>query len=183
MEKFISKSFLNKIRTENLNESVRMYSSIKAVRDNREKLNKVTIFISHKHSDIDTLKSFLYLLRKIGVYAYVDWMDFDMPKKTDGSTAERIKTKIKEMDKFILLATEDAISSKWCNWELGFSDSIKHPKNLAVLPIVNDYSSEWSGNEYLQIYPIITAEYEYIIGSYYVEYKDSIIKFTDWLKK
>ena len=160
-----------------------MYSNIKDARDRREKQFKVTIFISHKHNDIDTLKSFLYLLRKIGVYAYVDWMDYDMPKKTDGSTAERIKKKIKEMDKFILLATEDAISSKWCNWELGFGDSLKHPKNIAVLPIVNDYSSKWSGTEYLQIYPIITAEYEYIIGTYFVEYKDSKVKFTDWLNR
>ena len=93
-----------------------MFSDVKKIRDSRKKESRVTIFLSHKHSDAEILKSFIFLLRKKGIDVYVDWMDYDMPKNTDGSTAERIKKKIKEMDKFILLATEDAISSKWCNW-------------------------------------------------------------------
>jgi hypothetical protein len=183
MENFISKTFLENIKTESLIESVKMFSDVKKIRDSRKKENRVTIFLSHKHSDAEVLKSFIFLLRKKGIDVYVDWMDYDMPKTTDGSTAERIKKKIKEMDKFILLATEDAISSKWCNWELGYGDSIKHPENLAILPITNQTDNIWSGNEYLQIYPIITAEYQYIIGSYYVEYKGVKMSFIDWLKK
>jgi len=115
MENFISKTFLENIKTESITESVKMFSEVKNLRDSRKKENKVTIFLSHKHSDVEILKSFIFLLRKKGINVYIDWMDYDMPKTTDGSTAERIKHKIKEMDKFILLATEDAIASKWCN--------------------------------------------------------------------
>ena len=183
MENFISKTFLENIKTESITESVKMYSDVKNLRDSRKKENRVTIFLSHKHSAVEILKSFIFFLRKKGIDVYVDWMDYDMPRSTDSSTAERIKQKIKEMDKFILLAIEDAIASKWCNWELGFGDFIKHPKNLAVLPITNQTDNNWSGNEYLQIYPIITAKYQYIIGSYYVEYRGIKTPFTDWLKK
>lgn len=48
-----------------------------------------------------------------------------MPARTCGRTAENIKEKIKKYDKFILVATEGAIASKWCNWELGFGDAQK----------------------------------------------------------
>lgn len=46
-----------------------------------------------------------------------------MPKVTSAETATRIKDRISRCDKFILLATNGAIDSKWCNWELGFGDA------------------------------------------------------------
>ncbi len=39
-----------------------------------------------------------------------------MPKTTSGVTATKIKQQIKKYDKFILIATDGAIDSKWCNW-------------------------------------------------------------------
>ena len=42
---------------------------------------------------------------------------------------EKLKEKIEIADKFILLATEKAINSKWCNWELGLGDAAKYMKN------------------------------------------------------
>lgn len=32
------------------------------------------------------------------------------------------------MQRFILLATDGAVESKWCNWKLGFADEIKGKK-------------------------------------------------------
>ena len=81
-------------------------------------------------------------------------MDEEMPKYTSGKTADRIKKKIKENDKFILLATDGAISSKWCNWELGYGDAQKYIDNIAILPVKKDYG-QYNGSEYLQIYPYI----------------------------
>lgn len=81
------------------------------------KQGKVTIFLSHKHSELEELDSAISLLKTFGVDIYVDWKDESMPDVTSGITAKKIKEKIKLNQKFILLATEGAINSKWCNWE------------------------------------------------------------------
>lgn len=119
----------------------------------------------------------------LGVSVYVDWQDYGIPKTTDGSTAIRIKNKIKENDKFILLATEDAIAFKWCNWELGYGDACKYSKHIAIMPITDKEDSSFSGTEYLQTYPVITSEYYYLTGTYYVEYESSKIKLEEWLQQ
>lgn len=118
------------------------------------KAGKTTVFLSHKHDELKELDSAISFLKKLGANVYVDWLDTGMPKSTSGKTAQRIKDKIKENKKFIFLATEAAINSKWCNWELGFGDAQRYINNIAVFPVRDD-SSNFSGSEYLQIYPSI----------------------------
>lgn len=92
------------------------------------------------------------------VDVYIDSQDKTMPKITSGITAKKIKDRIKKCDKFILLATNGAIESKWCNWELGFGDANKlDQNNLALFPMCDNAYSEnsYKGNEYLEIYPHI----------------------------
>ncbi|WP_026755581.1 toll/interleukin-1 receptor domain-containing protein [Sediminibacter sp. Hel_I_10] len=181
-----STRYFSKAVTESLNE----FSS-------ESKTGKTTIFLSHKHDERKELDSVISFLKKINVNVYVDWLDEGMPKTTSGKTATRIKLKIKENDKFIFLATEGAINSKWCNWELGFGDSHKFDRNIALFPVRDDGFS-FSGNEYLQIYPRI----EYVsrnsvsrrIGGYFDEgyyvisprNEDGTSYYTkieDWLKR
>jgi hypothetical protein len=67
----------------------------------------------------------------------------------------QIKGQITLNEKFILLASNNGIASKWCNWEIGYADPFKlGQKKLALLPLADD-NGTWSGNEYLQIYPRI----------------------------
>ena len=90
-----------------------------------------TVFISHKHDDLENLKDIIgFLEKEYAVKAYIDSEDPQMPKITSAETAANIKARIKECRKFILLATENAINSKWCNWELGYGDSVKFPNNM-----------------------------------------------------
>lgn len=85
---------------------------------------KKTVFLSHKHDDWEDLKGFIgFLERRYNIECYIDSDDPSMPKKTSGETAERIKNAIRKTDRFILLATDNAIASKWCNWELGYGDA------------------------------------------------------------
>lgn len=134
------------------------------------KIGKTKIFLSHKHDELAELDSAISLLKLIRSNIYIDWLDEGMPKSTSGETAKRIKEKIKENDKFILLATEAAIESKWCNWELGYGDSLKYDRNIAIFPISNSNSS-FTGSEYLQIYPRIEFVYtntvSRFIGGYF----------------
>lgn len=144
--------------------------------------NKVTVFLSHKHSETEILQDVISLLKNCGVDVYVDWMDEGMPQKTSGETAHKLKQKIDSCRKFIFLGTEGAIASKWCNWELGQGDAKKYPSNIAIMPIA-DQSGSYTGSEYLQIYPVIKTEYNYSAGDYWVEWNNTKITLKDWLRR
>ena len=88
------------------------------------RVGEVTVFLSHKHDEAQELRSAIALLHSLGVSVYVDWMDEAIPSVTSGKTAQRIKQKIIANKKFILLATEGAISSKWCK-RMGSGNSNK----------------------------------------------------------
>jgi len=159
-----------------LNESLKTFSS-------ESKSNKVTIFLSHKHDEIKELEAAISFLNQLGVDVYVDWMDEEMPKHTSGETAERIKGKIKNNDKFILLATDGAVNSKWCNWELGIGDVHKYIDNIAIFPVKSDYG-QYNGSEYLQIYPYIDKRKDYWgdITFFVVFPNGREIKLEEWLR-
>lgn len=120
----------------------------------RRTYTEVTIFLSHCHADRDQIEPVVVFLRRLGIHVYVDWMDETMPRTTSGTTAAKIKRKIKQNHKFIFLATNRAIISRWCNWELGLGDAAKYIQNICLFPLA-DSSSDWKGNEYLSVYPRI----------------------------
>ena len=167
-------SFKRKTFT-SLNESLNTFRS-------ESKYNKVTIFLSHKHDENNELESAISFLKQLGVEIYVDWMDEEMPKHTSGKTADRIKKKIKENDKFILLATDGAVESKWCNWELGFGDAQKYIDKIAILPVKKDFG-QYNGSEYLQIYPYVEKKVNYYNEYFVVVFPNGKqIKLEEWLR-
>ncbi len=130
--------------------------------------SKPIIFLSHKHDEHSIMQDVIAFLKKEGVDVYVDWLDESMPAYTNSETAVRLKQKIRTADKFILVATSNAINSKWCNWELGLGDAAKYIEHIALLPIDKNYQS-FNGAEYLKIYPYIdyeNGENKYLNGSY-----------------
>lgn len=167
--------------------------------ENRIYSFKTKVFLSHKHSDLDELKDIIgFLESKYNVDVYIDSMDKAMPTTTSGATATRIKSVIQKCDKFILLATDDAVESKWCNWELGFGDAQKFRENIAILPIKEkgQYDFQYKGKEYMSIYPQIIyydGSEQYTLGArvtpgFYYGYRDdkgtiNITPLNDWLKK
>lgn len=190
-------SFFTESQLKNQRRSVRTFlSTNESLRNFKSESSylKTKIFLSHKHDEIDYLEGAISLLKSYGVDVYVDWLDEGMPKTTSGLTAVKIKEKIKENHKFILLATEGAINSKWCNWELGLGDVAKYIENIALLPIKRDYI-DFSGSEYLEIYPYIfnIESYQYFKGSYksqgtYVVYpsvngNDKVVPIAEWLRR
>lgn len=121
-------------------------------------VRKTTVFISHKHDDLEDLKGVLgFLQRTYDVKVYIDSQDPAMPKITSAETALNIRERIKQCDKFILLATNGAIESKWCNWELGYGDAKKFREHIALFPMKpkGAYDSSYKGSEYMAIYPHI----------------------------
>lgn len=114
-----------------------------------------SVFISHSNSDKIFIQQICNLFKYMGYSTYVDWLDRKLPKDTSEMTAEILKERIEENDKFILVATNSAIRSYWCNWELGLGDAKKYKLNkIALLPI-HDPKCRWVSHEYLRIYPTI----------------------------
>jgi hypothetical protein len=158
----ITRGFFNIYRVSDsniINESFdrTRYFSANSIRSARG----ITVFISHKHSDLknvgdeNDLKGLLnYLEKTYNVIPYIDSMDKRMPKETCAETAERIKNVMDACDKFILLATNKALASKWCNWEVGVADKMKlYGQDMAILPMLDDNDTLYDGNEYLELYP------------------------------
>ena len=119
---------------------------------------KATVFISHRHDDLGDLQGVLgFFETEYQVKVYIDSKDSSMPITTSAETAITLKDMIRKCDRFILLATNGAIESKWCNWELGFGDANKYPDKIAILPLkpkgAKDY--QYKGHEYMRIYPYI----------------------------
>ena len=143
---------------------------------------ETSVFLSHSHVDKTIVEQAVTFLRTLNAEAYVDWMDETMSERPDGVTGQKIKAKILANDKFILLATEAAVISKWCNWEVGIGDAYKlHNDKICLLPLA-DNRGHWTGNEYLQIYPRIepVQNYDNIFRLIYPDGKQ--IWFDDWLK-
>lgn len=179
------KSYRRSTRTSvTLNESL---SSFKR----ESSIFKTRIFLSHKHDEKEQLEGAISFLKTLGIDIYIDWLDEGMPKTTSGQTAVRIKQKVKENHKFIFLATEGSINSKWCNWELGLGDAAKYIEHIAVFPIKRDHS-DFSGHEYLEIYPYILSveRLQLFKGSYrsqgiYIVFPsvggDRVMPIAEWL--
>ena len=159
---------------------------------------QISVFISHRHDDLEDLRGIIgFLESQYNVKCYIDSRDPSLPKTTSGETAQRIKGRIDGCKKFILMATEGAIDSKWCNWELGYGDAKKFKDHIAIFPLKKKDSYEWNykGNEYMQIYPSIAyyGEGEIYQGGqpiapgYYVAVRGEntyyITPLAEWLSK
>jgi hypothetical protein len=117
-----------------------------------------TIFLSHSHHDADIILPVISFLLTLGVEVYVDWLDTSMPSVTSGETATKLKAKIGECDRFLVLLSENSVGSKWVPWELGYADGVKDINKIALLPVRrNTYTpdSTFNGLEYMTLYPVI----------------------------
>jgi hypothetical protein len=148
---------------------------------------KHSIFLCHSHLDKTIVKRVLALFQQLEVDLYIDWMDISLPDIVDRQTATLIQQKIRQSKKFLFLATYNALRSRWCNWELGLAFSTKEEGDFAILPI-ESRSGNWSGNEYLQLYPEMQIDFldspelltqQDISINYYTNRK---IKFDQWLE-
>lgn len=185
---FTKEKFANLAEKRATSRGKNLYSVLNEAKVELKTSTKIGIFLSHSHKDQNLIKEAISFFKAINISVYVDWMDEGMPEKTSGETAMKIKSKIITNEKFILLATNDAVISKWCNWELGIGDTFKFSKdNLAILPL-SENSGTWYGNEYLQIYPRIESVtrndndiYDNIFRLKYPNGKEKWL--SDWLKE
>lgn len=118
------------------------------------KMEKPIVFLSHSHLDNALVLSAVALLKSHGSDVFVDWMDDGMPDVTSGLTATIIRQKIQAASRLVLLASPSALASRWVPWGLGYADANKGLRQVAILPVREDWTT-YPGSEYLQIYPSI----------------------------
>lgn len=119
---------------------------------------KRTVFLSHSHQDNDIVLSIIEFLLRENTYVYVDWLDPTMPKVTSAETATKIKERIIQCDRFIVLLSENSKESRWVPWELGFADAKKDNSKISIFPIKRNLStsdSNFDGLEYMELYQTI----------------------------
>jgi len=117
------------------------------------------VFLSHSSADREALPKAIWFLMQYGVNVYIDKTDKELPQKTSSETGAKLKERIAEHRKFIVLVTANSKNSRWIPWELGIADEKKKMPNVALLPdIGNQSNAEWAEQEYLGLYPRIVNE-------------------------
>ena len=114
------------------------------------------IFLSHSFSDAEIILGIKYLIEEQGKTVYVDWIEdkgLDRRNVT-AATAAILRHRMRSCRSFIYATSQNSSQSKWMPWELGYFDGFR-PDNISILPIVETYDSEWKGQEYLGLYPVI----------------------------
>lgn len=120
--------------------------------------SKKRAFLSHSHKDRELAEGMKNHLHSAGFDLYIDWQDSSMPSTTNAETARKIKNKIASSDVILVLATKNAMESKWVPWEIGIADERKGTNKVLIIP-VQDSNGRFHGNEYIQIYKkIIIAD-------------------------
>ena len=114
------------------------------------------VFLSHSYDDADTILGVKKLIEALGLSVYVDWVDdpgLDRGSVTRG-TAEVLRHRLNHSKSLVYAHSANTPNSKWMPWELGYFDGRK-PKFVWILPLVVSYDHEFTGQEYLGLYPTV----------------------------
>ena len=140
--------------------SFESYSSkLESIVESQNYRRQFDVFLSHSIRDAELVLGVANILEKMGQKVYIDWV-VDKQLSRDSvtkETAETLRNRMKQSFKLLYLATDNASSSKWMPWELGYFDGLKSGK-VAILPLVDSESSSFRGQEYLGLYPALDKE-------------------------
>lgn len=114
------------------------------------------IFLSHSIGDAELILGVKSLLEGQGLKVYVDWVEDPQldRRSVTKETADLLRRRMRQSKSLIYVATENATSSKWMPWELGFFDGFK-PGCVAVMPVLDLATDSFTGQEYLGLYPVV----------------------------
>ena len=110
-------------------------------------------FLSHSSKDEELVDGAIAVLKGHGATVYIDEIDPDMPPYTNTETAEKLKQRIDQCKKFVMLASKNSKGSTWVPWELGIADGKKDLNRVAIFSAVENQSdTSWVSWEYLGLY-------------------------------
>lgn len=111
------------------------------------------VFLSHSIQDEELVHGVYELLTAEGLRVYVDWIvDPQLDRsRVNSETAEKLRIRMRQCASLIYIHTDNATSSKWMPWELGYFDGFR--SLVAVLPLVDNAGDSVKGQEYVDLYP------------------------------
>lgn len=110
-------------------------------------------FLSHSSKDTEAVVAAIAILKNHGAKVYVDEVDPTLPPFTTQETAKKLKKRITQCARFVLLASEKSKNSRWVPWELGIADGKKGLARIATFPVGEDAGSDdWANWEYMGVY-------------------------------
>lgn len=113
------------------------------------------VFLSHSSLDAkDVLGLCRVLRREFGLTVYLDLDDEQLDSdEVTPDTARVLRQRMKYSRVLFYASSVNASASKWMPWELGYFDGLKGA--VAVVPVGDDPSESYEGQEYLGLYPYI----------------------------
>jgi hypothetical protein len=141
-----ARSYAGKSASQILIEDSRRFSSA----------NRYDVFLSHAYQDADAIYGVKTIIESLGLAVYIDWIDdpgLDRGTVTT-RTAQILRDRMRASSSLVYAHSSNATQSVWMPWELGYFDGFK-PSYVWILPLVSENDSEFSGQEYLGLYPPI----------------------------
>lgn len=120
------------------------------------RVEKHDIFMSHAFDDKELILGAVLIIEDMGYSVYLDWRDDPKldRKQITATTAAVLRERMKNSRCLFYATTESASSSKWMPWELGYKDGDN--TRAAILPFSDEVTSNFTGQEYLGIYPYVS---------------------------
>lgn len=114
------------------------------------------IFLCHSKMDEDLVHGAKRLLEKDRLSVYVDWIDDPLLDRASVTpkTANMLRNRMRISQMLVYAHTVNSAVSRWCPWELGYFDGMRGG-NVFLLPIVLGNESDFTGQEYIGLYPYL----------------------------
>lgn len=122
----------------------------------QKKRNSFDVFLSHSSKDKQLILGVKQLIEDSGYTVYIDWVDDPQLDRANVNlqTADVLRTRMKQSKFLVYVDSNNATTSKWMPWELGYFDGYK-PNKIGILPIRQNSEGSYTGQEYLGLYPKI----------------------------
>jgi hypothetical protein len=136
------------------------------------------VYLAHSQEDKDHVDAARRLLEFFGARIFVDWQDGEMPQTTSFETARKVRDRIVECKRFVLLSSERSTCSHWGPWELGYAEGKKGFQSVAVLPFIQS-GTIWKGAPYAGLYATIEMGAD---GGAFVNKQGTPMPLSGWLE-
>ncbi|WP_382161572.1 toll-Interleukin receptor [Hydrogenophaga sp. ANAO-22] len=149
------------------------------------RVSQFDIFLSHSFNDQELILGIMMSLEDMGYKVYVDWVhDGQLSRdRVTSETATVLRLRMKMSKSLFYATTINSSASKWMPWELGYMDG--HNGKAAILPVAQQSTTSYSGQEYLGVYPYVQKDLVRNTSSerlWIHRNPSTYVLFDDWLK-
>lgn len=137
--------------------------------------NSFDIFLSHSSKDKQLILGVKQFIEDSGYSVYIDWVDDPQLDRANvnAQTADTLRARMRQSKFLVYVDSNNATTSKWMPWELGYFDGYK-PNKIGILPIRHNSEGAYIGQEYLDLYPKLEKNSSQILYEFkYSQFKGS----------